>query len=303
MSPRPLLHKRVNLSITGSDSLAAGYAPAQVTRIILQFVSALAGQGAGVAFGHDWRDDGVMEAVHGFVRQAAGPMPVHKDERRQALLVNLLPWPDRPALPEEERKRLGDILEVAEAGLPAGLMDFDKFRHGGPEKETLYLRARGLTHLRHRLGKISDARVCLGGPERALGRYPGIVEEAYLAVTDQVPLYLSGLLGGVAKQLVEAVNHRPMPKDFGLKARAGELYAHPPLPEAGPGNEDVTFDPERVWERFVKLGAKGLCELNRLTWEENDELMHTRSVERAVALVLAGVSRLPVKKVIPMPPG
>jgi hypothetical protein len=274
-----------------------------VTRIILQFVTALAGQGAGVAFGHDWRDDGVMEAVHGFVRQTAGPMPVPKEGHRHALLVNLVPWPERPALTEEERKRLSDILEVVEAGLPVGLKDFDeKFRRGGPDKELLYLRARGLTHLRHRLGRISDARVCMGGPEGALGRYPGIVEEAYLAVTDGVPLYISSLLGGVALQLVDALHGRAMPKDFGRKARASGLYTHPPLPEPEARKDDVAFNPERVWELFVKLGPKGLAEMNRLTWDEHDELMHTCSAERAIALVLAGVSRLPVKKAISMPP-
>lgn len=294
----------MNLSITRSDSPAAGYGPAQVTRIILQCVTALAGQGAGVAFGHDWRDDGVMEAVHGFVRQTAGPMPVPKEGDRQALLVNLVPWPERPALTEEERKRLSDILEVVEAGLPAGLKDFgEKFRHGGGhDKELLYLRARGLTHLRHRLGRISDARLCMGGPEGALGRYPGIIEEAYLAVTDEVPLFVSSLLGGVALQLVDALHGRPMPKDFGRKARAGDLYAHPPLPEPDARKEDVAFNPEWVWELFVKLGPKGLAEMNRLTQEEHNELMKTCSVERVVALVLTGVSRLPVKKTIPMPP-
>jgi hypothetical protein len=32
-------------------------------------------QGAGDIFGHDWGEDGVMEAVHSFARQMQPPLP------------------------------------------------------------------------------------------------------------------------------------------------------------------------------------------------------------------------------------
>ena len=61
---RPLSGCVVNLSISESDdSLGRGFPGWQVNRVSLQVVVALFGQGVGVVFGHDWREDGVMEVV------------------------------------------------------------------------------------------------------------------------------------------------------------------------------------------------------------------------------------------------
>ena len=97
---RPLAGCVVGLSISESDDSAKrGFPPWQVNRVTLQVVSALFGQGVGVMFGHDWREDGVMEAVHGFALQMQPPVPLSPQEATaadQPLLQNLLPWPDEP---------------------------------------------------------------------------------------------------------------------------------------------------------------------------------------------------------------
>lgn len=92
---RPLAGCILGLSISESDDSAHRvFPPWQVNRITLQVVSALFGQGVGVMFGHDWRDDGVMEAVHGFALQMQPPVPLSLQEAAvadQPLLQNLLP--------------------------------------------------------------------------------------------------------------------------------------------------------------------------------------------------------------------
>ena len=99
---RPLAGAVVNLSISDNeDSAERGFPAWQVNRVTLQVVAALFGQGVGVIFGHDWREDGIMEAVHGFARQMQSPVPISQDEAEaieQPLLRNLLPWPDEPRL-------------------------------------------------------------------------------------------------------------------------------------------------------------------------------------------------------------
>ena len=75
----------------------------------LQLVAATFGQGASVVFGHDWREDGVMEAVYGFARQVQPPVPLSSDSataEAQPILRNLLPWPDNPHLPERDLEQL-----------------------------------------------------------------------------------------------------------------------------------------------------------------------------------------------------
>ncbi|HZC97659.1 MAG TPA: hypothetical protein VE267_16330, partial [Bradyrhizobium sp.] len=59
---RPLQGCTIGLSISESaDSTALGFPPWQINDVTVQMVAALFGQGASVVFGHDWRDDGVME--------------------------------------------------------------------------------------------------------------------------------------------------------------------------------------------------------------------------------------------------
>src|SRR5438094_9585228 len=119
---RPLVGFAVGLSVSeGDDSAARGFPVWQVNRVTLQVVSALFGQGVGVVFGHDWREDGVMEAVHGFALQVQAPLPLSPDDPdadSQPLLFNILPWPDTPRLPSEDLERLASTLRVESAGLP-----------------------------------------------------------------------------------------------------------------------------------------------------------------------------------------
>src|SRR5579871_5091827 len=178
------------------------------------------GQGTSIAFGHDWREDGVMDAVYGFARQVQPPVPPQPEEADapgQPLLLNFLPWPDEPFLPSRDRERLSSTLRVVPAGLPPELRRFDAgARNAGPDSDLYrYLRARGLTFLRHRLNAECHARLCLGGRRGgSAGRFPGVVEEAYLAVQARKPLYVAGLLGGASHQVIDAMEGGKMPADF-----------------------------------------------------------------------------------------
>src|SRR5207248_6431114 len=118
----------INLSVSESDDSAQrGFPLWQVNRVTLQLVAALFGQGASVVFGHDRREDGVMEAVYGFARQVQPPMPLSPGNAAaedQPLLRNLLPWPDKPLLQERDLEQLSSTLRVESAGLPKELVAF-----------------------------------------------------------------------------------------------------------------------------------------------------------------------------------
>jgi hypothetical protein len=297
---RPLAGLVVNLSISQSDdTLKHGYPAWQVNRVTLQFVAALFGQGASVIFGHDWREDGVMQTVHGFALQMQAPVPLTAEAAQaegQPLMRNLLPWPDTPRLTQEEQEQLSTALKVETAGLPEQLRPFDaEVRAAGPaDPRYAYLRARGLTYLRHRLTDLCHARVCLGGPRSgSQGRYPGLVEEALLAVQQNTPLYLASLLGGASEQIVAAVEGTGMPEDFCAPTRIAQLYEHPPINEANPDSAaDRIIDRDAIWRAFSEMGRERIARNNGLSVEENNELLRTPVVERAIELVLAGLSRI-----------
>ncbi|HTR35014.1 MAG TPA: hypothetical protein VMH80_03880 [Bryobacteraceae bacterium] len=297
---RPLAGLVVNLSISQSDdTLKHGYPTWQVNRVTLQFVAALFGQGVSVVFGHDWREDGVMEAVHGFALQMQPPVPLTADAagaEGQPIMRNLLPWPDAPRLTQEEQEQLSTTLKVESADLPEGLRQFDAAaRAAGPtDPRYTYLRARGLTFLRHRLTDLCHARLCIGGPRSgSQGRYPGLVEEALLAFQHNKPLYLASLLGGASEQIVAAVEGREMPADFCPPAEIVQLYRQPPVAEDNADlNSDRTIDRDAVWREFSEAGSARIAQNNGLSADENHELLRTPVVERAIELVLIGLSRI-----------
>jgi hypothetical protein len=297
---RPLTGLVVNISVSESDESAAlGFPPWQVNRTTLQVVSALFGQGATILFGHDWREDGVMEAVYGFARQVQSPILLSSAEERSsdgAILLNLLPWPDKPYLPEKNLEGLSSTLRVVPAGLPDGLRTFDEAARSAGRGSPLYryMRARGLTHLRHQLSRDSDARLCMGGRRTgSAGRYPGVVEEALFALRSSKPLYVAGLLGGASKQIIEALEGHKMPEDFCAATEVLELYRNPPVRDVNHSAvDDETVDRRQVWEEFAKAGIGRIAEAANLTRLEVDELLHTRAIDRVIELVLEGLSRL-----------
>jgi hypothetical protein len=297
---RPLSGCIVNLSISESDdSPQRGFPSWQVNRVTLQFVAALFGQGASVVFGHDWREDGVMEAVFGFARQVQAPIPLSPNQsaiETQPLLRNLLPWPDKPHLPDRELEQLSSTLRVESAGLPKELQAYDdKARDADPGSELYkYIRARGLTFLRRRLNDVCHVRLCLGGRRSSsAGRYPGVIEEALLAVVVRKPLYLAGFLGGATEQVADAVEGRSMAEDFCRSTPLQDLYKAPPVKETDAATrEDRLIDRAAVWDVFKKTGRQNLAAANGLTLDENDELLRTPVVDRAIELVLTGLSRI-----------
>lgn len=302
MNPRrrPLEGRVVNLSISqGEDAQRFGLTPSQVNRVTLQIAAALLGQGASLVFGHDWRRDGVMEAIYGFARQVQAPAPLAPEQSvddRQPLLRNLLPWPEAPFLPERDIEQLSSTLKVERAGLPPELLPFggEACLSDSSQRVYRYLRARGLTFLRRRLNDESHARVCVGGRRSGYeGRYPGVVEEAFFAIAAGKPLYLAGFLGGAAEQVIDAVGGKRMTDEFCRPTGIQALYDAPPIPETSQGTQaDRTVDPEAVWGTFAATGITALGRANGLSQEENEELFHTPAIERAIELVLAGLSRI-----------
>jgi hypothetical protein len=295
---RPLTGLCVGLSISESDdTLLRGFPSWQVNRVTLQIVAALFGQGTGVVFGHDWREDGVMEAVHGFALQMQPPDPISPEEARhtgQPLLVNLLPWPDRPSLSKEDRARLSSTLRVESAGLPQELLELEAKVRGHTEApDYAYLRARGLTYLRHRLDEFCQARFCLGGRRgRSQGRFPGVIEEALLSVQKHRPLYLAGLLGGATAQVIDAIEGKPIPADFCRPTKISDLFCAPAWQVNDPATQrDLETDREAVWTTFREAGIKQIAQRNLLDEKENAELFHTPVLDRAIQLVLTGLAR------------
>jgi len=302
---RPFSGWAVGLSISDSDDSAAlGFPDWQVNRITLHVVSALLGQGASVVFGHDWRDDGVMEAVHGLALRTEPSVPANVESQAfRPLLENILPWPEVPALSDADRERLASTVRITQAGLPGDLQPFEReAREGADRRSPLfrYCRSRALTHLRRELDARIDARICIGGRRRgSAGRYPGVIEEALFAVQNRRPLYVVGLLGGASRQIGEALVGKPMPDDFCPATAVTELYRNTREILGGRGAEaagsDGAIDREQVWQLFKTYGLSKFAAAAGLSEELAAELLGTPVVDRAIQLILSGLARVFVR--------
>jgi hypothetical protein len=195
-----------------------------------------------------------------------------------------------------EQEQLRSTLKVESAGLPEELRQFDTEARAAGLNSPLYgyLRARGLTFLRQRLNDVCHARLCVGGRRSgSQGRYPGIIEEALLAVQQNKPLYLASILGGASEQIVDAVEGKNMPGDFCEPTQIERLYQQPPVNETNVATrDDRTIDRVAVWREFAEAGKQRIAATNGLTIEENDELLRTPVIERAIELLLTGLSRI-----------
>ncbi len=287
----------VGLSISGTSAMQdgrfdRGFDEAEVTRTTKYLARDLLGEGGSLVLGHDWRQGGVMWEIMRIAMEYQTTFSF--DQPAMHKLRNVIPWPDTLPLDQEQRDELGSILAIKEGGLPARLEEVDaqQLLRTQPDAKT-YFRARGLTEMRRTIVGVCHARVCLGGrTEGSSGRYPGVLEEAYLTVQSRIPLYVSRLLGGTTEHLIDAIEQKRMPEQFAsthddVKA-AFAKYAG--LLE--PSEPDARIDRDEVWNCFRDLGVSGLSSANGLSTDENAGLFSAQNVSDIRQCVLLGLRRL-----------
>jgi SLOG-like protein len=287
---RPLAGLRIGLSVAGNaEELAPyGFTLAGMNRFTVRLARALLAEGARLAFGHDWRPDGVMEAITSLAFDYHRPLSRNRD---QPAILNLLPWPlKHSSVDADLLRRLEGTVEIRAAGLPEELHKLaEEARPDDRSEEYRYLRARGLTHLRRELEKIGHARVAMGGKlVHYDGRLPGIVEEVLFALESSHPVYLAGLLGGAARLLGKVILDREDPEPIFQDLRLEDTYRRRREIAAEDGDEDASLDREAL--RRV-LHSKKLRERfldNGLTKAENRRLLDSTLEEETILLILKG---------------
>lgn len=127
--------------------------------------------------------------------------------------------------------------------------------------------AREYTAMRVRMTEDIDARIVMGGKVSGYtGRWPGIVEEAYLALAAGRPLYVAGGLGGAAARVADLLRG----------AWPDDLVEEADVP--GPTANELRAV-------FFEADLR-----NRLDEDENALLMKTADLDLMVALILRGLS-------------
>ncbi|MBI5850496.1 MAG: hypothetical protein HZB39_05580 [Planctomycetes bacterium] len=281
----------VGLSVSADEETARlGFDEAIVNNVIRQLAESLVALDAGLVLGHDWRPGGVMHEVLRLAidRRASQRSP-------EPTLRNVLPWPDQPAMAEDERAELAEFITIELGGLPPALESRAVPKPAKSSDAYRYLRARGLTWMREKLIEIQSACICMGGRTTgAQGRYPGVVEELLLAVKARRPIYVSRLFGGACAQVVDALRGETdsPPAEFaptdGDVRRAYEAFA----PRWEPDEPAAAIDGAGIWHALRKIGVRGIAARNGLTVAQNEALFDASSVDAVLHFVVRGLLRL-----------
>lgn len=286
---RPLEQMTVGLSISeSSDTREYGYSQDAINRVVIRLSERLLGHGAVVVFGHDWRSDGVMAAVSRLALRYCNIT----DEK--ITMINLLPWPDRPSISQDTLKELSPTLDVRQPGLPDELKHFTDKYDELESTEQLWLRARALTHMRRSIAETVDAQVCFGGrTSTSSGRFPGIVEEAFLVSKADKPVFLSGVLGGAAKKIITAISSPSDWSDELVQTRDDVKQAFDKHQDTANSTADALLDPSPIREHFTRtMSISDMQARCSLTQADLSTLWRTSTTEEAMTLTIRGLRKL-----------
>jgi hypothetical protein len=282
---------RLGISISSSPDLAEyGLGEVHLQDAFVEMTRYLLAAGGSPAYGGDLRKGGYTELLIDLIR-------TYRDEVPEATgtVHNYLAWPLSLQLAPVFRAAHKQLVTFHEI-LPPPDVGIDQsvfLPPDSPKNRAIWSRC--LTEMRERMSNETDARVLLGGPVRGfLGRYPGLLEEALVAIRQSKPVFLIGGFGGCTRALVAALSGGK-PEVFGHAFQMRDPVYAALVKEFNSGVDRGELRSDRIdWAGSVGLlrvcGVDGLR--NGLTPEENELLFRSIHTQEIVALVLRGLFRL-----------
>lgn len=241
----------------------------------------------------------LFELVRGYSGLAEN---VNAPSLKKAIL-NVAPWPLRLTYGEKEWALFdGDCAEYQPGprpNLPEGDDEIFPIVDGkrslaASSPSRRYAWARGLSATRQAITRMSEARLVLGGKMFGhAGLVPGVIEEAWLSLSQKQPLYLVGGYGGAARAVCDLL--------YGLtREEFSDTWAmeHIEHYRAAVSCHLDSAEPlcllPTIGQAFAGFAGSDLGKVlnNGLEDSENRELMACTDAQRIAELVLQGLGRL-----------
>ncbi|HYH98958.1 TIR domain-containing protein [Hyalangium sp.] len=282
----PLLDKwTLGISIGNPEPeelTALGLSEENVREVTIECARYLLAHGARLAYGGNLSPGGFTEQLITLVHRhnRAGGTPYRR-------LENHLAWHLHQGLSEDSEDRAMSV-QTVRVSLPEDLRS-----SGGEPRPPFdaYTRTRCMTAMREHMNSAVHARVVLGGKlVNYSGRWPGIIEEAYLLLKAGKPLFLLGGFGGAAGWLARVVRQEmqevpvlPQARQQDLADLGGEYARHG---RQGLEGTDLT----EALAFFRQVSPSDFR--NGLEPAENDILLRTTSLSEILSLLIKGFARL-----------
>jgi len=273
----------VGLSVSEPDPselVRLGLSEMHVRHAFIEIARYILARGWAVGYGGDFRPFGYTEALIDLVRtydraDLAGPDRVR----------TYLAWPLWQEMTIAKRAELANIATVRPVDAPDGAPETLPAIPDRSPGELLW-NSLALTNMRTLMNAEINARVVLGGKFRGQqGLYPGVVEEAALALKSGIPLYVIGGFGGCGRLIASALNgSRPDELTVDYQLEHTRYYADLLGAAVSAGQKPEFSD---MVHSFVAAGVGGLN--NGLDAQENDDLFGTDDIDEIIALILRGL--------------
>ena len=274
----------VSISDPSADELIRlGLSDLHVRHAFIEVVRHVLARGGSIAYGGNLRNAGYTEALFDLVRtyerkDFAGPDRVH----------SYLAWPIWLDVTPAQRADSANVATIREVPRPDAAPEALP-PIGDRQPQDLLWNSLALTEMREAVTSAIQARVVLGGRNSGQqGLFPGVLEEAALALRTGVPLYLAGGFGGCAQILAAAVGGSA-PTELTLDYQLRHTPRYQELFDAA-SSAGVAPVFEEVVGSFTGAGVEGLN--NGLDVADNGRLFVTDDVDEVVALVLRGLRQV-----------
>ena len=239
--------------------------------------------GWSVAYGGDFRRRGYTAALLDLVRTYE-PTVCSGPDRFTCYLA----WPLWTELTDADRAELANVVTTVQVPAPDGApTSLAPVPDRSPVER--WWNALALTAMRKRMTRDVGALVVVGGRVSGQqGLYPGVLEEAALALASDLPLYVAGGFGGCGRLLARVLDgEQPMELSINYQRAHTKWYADL-LAGAQPAGVLPDFG-----HLLAELSARGLAGLNNcLDESDNRFLLATANVDELIALTLRGLFRL-----------
>lgn len=278
---------KIGLSISDSpDLISYGLSKTHLEDALVEFSRYLLVHGGKLLYGGDLRQGGFTEILYNLVRNyfPEDAQSAHKIHNYQA-------WPLYLNLTTKIRAELNKVVSFKMIEPPDNIQ-VERETFLPPDcKENRVIWAQSLTKMREDMNKHLNVRVLMGGAvQNYKGKYPGLLEEAYLALRDGKPLFLVGGFGGCTKAIIKAIQgYQPLEFTKGFQMINNDYFEMAQVYNAENINgEPIDYD--MIINFFKGRGVESLN--NGLSIEENQILFKTPHIPEMISLVLKGLATI-----------
>ncbi|MCA4896323.1 MAG: hypothetical protein ING84_15090 [Cytophagales bacterium] len=280
--------RTIGVSISESDTLnELGYGVAHLKDAMIEIVRYILALGGKLAYGGDMRQGGFTELMFDLLAYYKADKELAPYERFHSYLA----WPLSLNLKPEKEAELRLNVTFKRVAPPNDLSIVNTNEFLKPDSsENLYVWSRCLTKMREEMELECDARIFIGGRTKGFkGKYPGVLEELLIALTNNHPVYLVGAFGGVTKDAIDALSG--LPSNLFLSESYSDSTDYRAMFDLYNSRHlNSPIDYNEYFSLLSKIEFKGLSEANGLTELENKRLAVTPHISEIVYLILKGLT-------------